>query len=693
MNFHLIDWAIVGALFAGMGAVAWYIKGYTRDVSDFLSANRSAGRYLLTTAEGMAGIGVITIVAQWEKFYAAGFAAAFWGQMLMPIGLIIALSGWVAYRFRETRAMTMAQFFEMRYSRRFRVFAGVVAWVSGVINYAIFPGVTARFLIYFMGLPVYHVDVLGFDINATLGVVMAVLLIVALIFTLTGGQITVMVTDFLQGQLMNIAFLAVMILLLLKFQWPTIVESLQQAPANRSMLNPFDQGELPDFGPTYFIMMAALGLYGHMAWQGSQGFYSAAKSPHEAKMSRILASWRGGVTYILLMFIPICAYTLMHDAGYAIEAASANATLTAIPEKQIQTQMTTTATLIEILPIGLAGLFCAIMIAAAVSTDETYLHSWGSIFVQDVLLPLRKKPLETQQHLRWLRWSIVGVAVFAWTFSLLFPLREYILMWQQITGAIFLGGAGAVIIGGLYWPRGTAAGAWAAMIVGAGLSVIAIVLQNLGWAYLVPMLQQALPDAGWTQALPDAFPLNGVQMSFATAILAVMAYVAASLLSGEGAVDMDQLLHRGKYRVEAETPPAVHAVGPIARRLGITSEFTRGDRWIYYAKILWTLFFFGIFGVFTVWNLLIERWSDVGWSRWWYVNLWIGIVVGVITTVWFLIGGFRDLRDLLRDLSKARTDALDNGTVTTVLTHEQGAVPTVVVPAHIAPAPTARAAT
>lgn len=41
--------------------------------------------------------------------------------------IVMALSGWVIYRFCQTCAMTLAQFFEMRYSRRFRVFAGLVA--------------------------------------------------------------------------------------------------------------------------------------------------------------------------------------------------------------------------------------------------------------------------------------------------------------------------------------------------------------------------------------------------------------------------------------------------------------------------------------------------------------------------------------------------------------------------------------
>ena len=132
-------------------------RRYNRSVTDFLAGNRCAGRYLLTLSEGLTALGLAGTVANFEKFYEAGFAASWWGTMMMPLGMIIALSGWVSYRYRETRAMTMAQFFEMRYSRRFRIFAGIVAWVSGVLNFGIFPSITARFLISFCGLPpVFH---------------------------------------------------------------------------------------------------------------------------------------------------------------------------------------------------------------------------------------------------------------------------------------------------------------------------------------------------------------------------------------------------------------------------------------------------------------------------------------------------------------------------------------------------------
>lgn len=66
---------------------------------------------------------------------------------MRPLQLLAALSGWVGYRYRETRAMTLAQSFQKRYSPNFRVFAGVAEWVSDLIDFGIFSAVGARFIL------------------------------------------------------------------------------------------------------------------------------------------------------------------------------------------------------------------------------------------------------------------------------------------------------------------------------------------------------------------------------------------------------------------------------------------------------------------------------------------------------------------------------------------------------------------
>ena len=188
-----VDWLIVFIVLAGMIFSVNLSKGLMKSVTDFLSAGRTAGRYLIAVSSGIAGLGAISVVMFLEMGYVAGFSLAWWGLSQGIIILMLTMSGWVIYRFRSTRCLTLAQFFEKRYSRRFRIFTGIVAFTAGIINFGIFPAVGAQFFISYCGLPDY---VMGVSVYPLL---MIVLLGISLYFVYTGGQIAVIIADFFQG--------------------------------------------------------------------------------------------------------------------------------------------------------------------------------------------------------------------------------------------------------------------------------------------------------------------------------------------------------------------------------------------------------------------------------------------------------------------------------------------------------------
>lgn len=663
MYFSYTDWAIVLIFVAILAAVAIFAKRYTLGVTDFLAANRCAGRYLLAMSAGAAALGLTLIIQNWEVYYKAGFNALWWGFMLTPVGFILSITGFVIYRYRQTRAMTMAQFFELRYSRKFRIFAGILAWGSGMLNYGVFPAVTARCLIYFCGIPIHMTNVLGIEVNLTMIAVMTVMLSIAVTFTLLGGQITVIITDFIQGQLLSVAFFAVLAVLVFKMDWSHIMEILKQAPEGQSMLNPFEQGKLEDFNVWFFVMMTVLVVYGWQSWQGNQSYNCSAKSPHEARMANVVGNWRGYMLTMLFVFVPVCAYVVLHSPKFATVTAEINASLSSIDSEQMREQMRVSTTLTHILPIGVVGLMAAALVAAAISTDDTYMHAWGSIFIQDVVLPIRQKRLTTEEHLKWLRWSIVGIAIFALIFSSVFKLKDYLAMWTQLTGVIYMGGAGSAILGGLYWKRGTTAGAWAGMIIGSTLAVISIVLQNILWPYILPALQSSFENISWIQnSTPGHFPLNGMQMSFITAFVALFSYITVSLLTkNDPDFDIDRILHRGQYAVK-DDQVEVKEVKWYQKLFGITEEFTFVDKVIYFFVIIVT---FSMFGVFCIGTFLYKTFggTDDDWGKWWHFYMTFLFVLSAISVVWFLFGGIKDAASLFRDLKSAKRNALDDGTI------------------------------
>ncbi len=638
MNLTLLDWLIVFVCIAGLVAIVRLSKRYMQSVADFLSAGRTAGRYMISVSQGMSALGSITIVGMWEMNYIAGFSLRWWEFTMGVVLLAITVSGWVIYRFRQTRALTMAQFFEIRYSRRFRIFAGLLAFISGIVNFGIFPAVGARFFIYFCGLPP-TLSVGGLAVPM-FPLVMALFLSIALYFLFAGGQIAVIITEFVQGIFVNSVFIVIVIYFLLTIDWQHIFAAVITAPPDASLINPYHTSKVKDFNLWYFLIGVAGVIYGKMSWQGTQGYNSSAKSAHEAKMGEVLGNLRDIPKWLMLVFVPIIAYTVMHHPDFLAPAQGVTSVLQDAGSKAIQSQLTVPLVLSKLLPIGLMGALTTVMLMATIGTHDSYLHSWGSIFIQDVVMPFRRRPFSPRQHLRVLRLSILGVCIFIFLFSLIFQQSEYIFLFFAITGAIFTGGSGAVIIGGLYWKRGTTAAAWSALITGSLIAVGGIILLQLD---------------------PE-FPVNG-QMFWGIAMLvSSLVYVGVSLLDRRPGFDMDRMLHRGAYAIQEEMRVVEEVPVRGLKMLGMGKEFTRGDKIIYVVAYTWTFVWTVVFVIGTFFNLS-RNVADSSWMEFWKTFILINVAVSIAVIIWFSIGGLRDLKDMLHRLGTMVRDHRDDGFV------------------------------
>ncbi len=661
MNMALIDWGIVLGVLGVMVLGVLLSRAHMKSVADFLSAGRTAGRYAISIAAGIAGLGAITIVGLLEMNYVAGFSMTWWGFTMSVVILVITVSGWVVYRFRQTRALTLAQFFEARYSRKFRIFAGLTAFISGLINFGIFPAVGARFFIYFCGLPP-ELAILGLTVPIY-PVVMLVLLGIALFFVFSGGQIAVIITDFAQGIFVNLVFIIIVLYLYSQVDWTQVIEALSMAPEQASLINPFKTSHIEDFNLWYFLIGIVGVIYGALSWQGTQAYNSSAKSAHEAKMAGVLGNWKGFPQGLFILFVPIIIYTVMHHPDFSSIAANVEGIVAGVGSEAVQSQLRGPVVLTMLLPVGLMGAFAAVMLAAFISTHDTYLHSWGSIFIQDVVLPLRKKPLSPSQHILVLRLSILGVAIFIFFFSLLFEQSEYIFLFFAITGAIFAGGSGAVIIGGLYWKRGTAPAAWGALITGSGIAVGGILIHRLPAELFesAPELTSRIAELWWTLG-HWLYNINGQQYWAVAMGASALMYVLVSLLGRTPPRDLDHALHRGKYVVAGEMEVVDAAPSRGWKMLGMGKEFTRGDKVIYIATYVHTAIWITIFIIGTIYNLHHDV-ADERWASFWKVYFYIQVTISIFVMIWFSIGGFRDIGAMLRRLRVMKRDAMDDGTV------------------------------
>lgn len=660
-EISFLDWSIIIVFVVFLVYTTKTTQKYTRSVADFLSANRCAGRYLIGVADGMAMFGAATIIAEVEFYTRTGFSSNPWFSFFVPIHVFVLLSGWVIYRFRATRALTLAQFFEMRYSRSFRLFSGVIAWVAGVFNFGIFPGIGARFFIMWLGLESHFISLGPAEINLTLAVVMLILLGLALFFTFVGGQIAVLVTDFWQGFITGWIILALIALVLVVIGWDRIAESLVIASKpGESLIDPLDISAKKDFNIWFFAISWFFAIYAHGSWQGTQGYNTSALTPHEGKMGKVLGGLRSQfLFYMVFIVISLTGITLLNHPDFAEKGRMiANDLGNLFSNESEQRQMMSPAALRSIVPNGMIGLLAITILGFFISTNNTLMHSWGSIFVQDIICPLRKKPLGEQAHLRLLRISIIFVAILAFLVSLLFPLKEYIRMFMQITVSIFVGGAGAVLIGGLYWKRGTTVGAWCAMITGCSLSLGTIILRTV-WAHIPFCVER------WG----DELPVNSMVMAFFAAMAGCATYVVVSLIDNQKPVDMDKLLHRGKYAIESEEEvlKARGATGKPVRFLwkliGVNShEFSNGDKGVFLVLFLTNLWFFGINVTLLVLGFLGYM-TQGSWLAWQEFLFWIHVVLAIIFLAWVSIGGLFDLKRLYDRLRIIKRDPTDDGRV------------------------------
>ena len=688
MNLSYIDWLIVISVLVGMFYSVKVSSGLMQSVTDFLSAGRTAGRYLISVSGGVAGLGAISIVSFLEVGYIAGFTLTWWGLSQGIVLLAITVSGWVIYRFRQTRSLTLAEFFEKRYSKKFRVFAGIIAFLCGIINFGIFPAVGSQFFMTYCGIPDY---IFGLPMYP---IIMIVLLSIALYFVNTGGQIAVIIADFFQGVFVIAVLFIVTIYLYINVSWDQVSYSLKQTPIkiakeeieklqvedsfkmlskeeqdlkeseinekheNSSKINPFKTSQVEDFNFSYFLIGLIGLMYGTLSWQGQQAYNSSAKSAHEAKMAAVLSDIRWRPQTLFIFLVPVLVYVYMNHPDFQSVADSVNTTLKSLPSDTLRSQMRAPIVLSEVLPTGLLGAFAAMMLAAFISTHDTYLHSWASIFVQDVLMPFRKEPFGKNEHISILRYSTFGVAIFIFLFSLLFRQSQEIALYFAVTFSIFAGGVGAVIVGGLYWDKGTTEGAWTAMIIGALIGVSGTLMPQISDSWLND-------ESNWAQLKNIIIQLkriNGIEYYAIGMASSSISYIVVSLLTFKKKVDMDKLFNKGKYSIEGELNVVDEEVKIGWKIFGMGREFTKSDKLIYIIAYVWNIFWTVVFVIGTVYNLSNPV-SDDNWMKYWEYYIYIYLVFSFFVIIWFTIGGFIDLKKMIVSLGVDERDHGDDGWV------------------------------
>ena len=308
-----IDWTIMIVPMIFVIFMGFYSRKYIRGVTDYLAAGRVAGRYVISVGDVAKGLAVITLIGYTEAHYKTGFAMAFWTNILAPLSIVLGLTGYFTYRFRETKVLSIGQFLEMRYNRPLRIYAAALRSIAELLANCMCPALAARFMIYYIGLP-YSFDFLGMKVPTFL-ILTLIMITLCILICCLGGGLSLLVTDTIQGFFCYPLLIIFTIFIIVKFSWNgVIVPVMSDRVTGQSFLNPYDVRGLRDFNMFALVVAVYSTVINRGNWAGTSGNL-AARSPHEQKMASILGTWRNmfhSVIYILLVIMVIA--TLNHQS-------------------------------------------------------------------------------------------------------------------------------------------------------------------------------------------------------------------------------------------------------------------------------------------------------------------------------------------------------------------------------------------
>jgi SSS family solute:Na+ symporter len=470
----LLDGSIVGSYLLVTMAAGVAMRQYVGKVDDFLVAGREMDVFLGIASLAATEFGIVTCMYAAENGYKYGFAGATPGILMAIAMLVVGMTGFCIKPLRDSGVVTIPELIDKHFGPRIRWASGVVIVLGGLLNMGVFLRVGGQFLVLVSGLDVKYLEIM-----------MTVLLVGVAVYTILGGMLSVLVTDFLQFIVMSAGLIAVTVLILKNVGWQAMVDTVE-SHHGAGGFNPLVNAEL---GWPYVVNNALLNFAVVLTWQTTIARVLAARDTET-----------GRKIYTRTSFFFVCRFLIPGVWGIAALAALGNLgeghTLEAMPRY-----------LAVAVPAGLMGLLIAAMLAADMSTDSSYMLTWGSVIYNDILAPFRRTPWSERKGLLINRFIIALIGVFLLLYGLWYPLEGNLWDYLVVTGTIYLASISVLLISCCYWPRANSWGAAASIVVSAVIPVSYLVLT------ILPATKDwALSNIGPNYAGIAAYVLSAVAM-------------------------------------------------------------------------------------------------------------------------------------------------------------------------------------
>ena len=467
-TFSLVDGVIVVVYLLASVAVGLIANRCITGLTGYLVAGRSLGTALAIATMTGSELGLITVMYQAQKGFTGGFAALHIGLIAGIVTLFVGLTGFIVVPLRRARVMTIPEYYQQRFGRKTRILGGVLLAVGGILNMGLFLRIGSQFV----------VGVTGIDpAGGTIIAVMVVLLLLVLFYTVLGGMVSVVLTDYLQFVMLSLGLVLAVVLAIAGAGMDQLFEVVK---ANKA-IGGFDPmvGE-SGFGSEYVAWQGVLGLVSCAIWPTAVTRALSARDTTVVRRQYVWSSISFMIRFLLPCFLGICAYVFLVQSGDVLFLENVNEVRVPVDaageidffqlgEQGARQQENIEALpvfLNQLLPVGLLGLVTAAMLAAFMSTHDSYLLCWASVITRDIVAPLCKQEPSARTQLFLTRVFIVLIGAYVLLWGLFYVPGQDVWDYLGITGAVYSAGAIAVLSFGLYWRRASPTGAVLALLGG-----------------------------------------------------------------------------------------------------------------------------------------------------------------------------------------------------------------------------------
>ncbi len=441
-----------------------YAKRANSNSENYFLGGRSLGPWVTAMSAEASDMSGWLLMGLPGVAYWCGLADASWTAIGLAIGTYL---NWLIvskrlrrYSIRANNAITLPEFFSNRFREGSKLICSLAALFI-LIFFTVYASscfvTCGKLFATLFGAPYIPMMILG--------------AVFVLVYTILGGFLAESASDFMQGIVMFVALTVIVIVGVVKAGgFSEIVENAKNIPGFLDFFNiaaptvGADGAQLVEAGKPVFGEAQPYGLLkicSMMAWGlGYFGMpqvllrFMAARKESELKLSRRIAMIWVLISLAVAVFIGIIGRHLF-PTTLTTAAAAENIFIT------LSTSF---------LPPILAGFVMAGILAATISSSDSYLLIAASAFAKNIYQGIAKKNATDKQVMRMSRITLLAIAILAIVIALdenskIFGIVSF--AWAGF-GATF----GPLMLFSLFWKRTNRAGAVAGMVGGAAMVFI-----------------------------------------------------------------------------------------------------------------------------------------------------------------------------------------------------------------------------